>query len=195
MATVLPAAKKASGTRNRRALQSSRRGAHVGPPRCIHQLVRQMQANAATVASASIVAIAAAAASAAIAAQCRHRDLGGMAPLRSQGGGFVKASGGDPLEFLKVALNPPGLLGLPGWWRSCCFACARLLRALVAGWQLAVWSSGMILASGARGPGFNSRNSPLWPGPWASAYCKSVGLALDMRTNETFSTTGPAQLQ
>ena len=26
---------------------------------------------------------------------------------------------------------------------------------------LAVWSSGMILASGARGPGFNSQNSPL----------------------------------
>ena len=27
--------------------------------------------------------------------------------------------------------------------------------------HLAVWSSGMILASGARGPGFNSQNSPL----------------------------------
>ena len=27
-------------------------------------------------------------------------------------------------------------------------------------WRLAVWSSGMILASGARGPGFNSQNSP-----------------------------------
>ena len=27
--------------------------------------------------------------------------------------------------------------------------------------QLAVWSSGMILASGARGPGLNSQNSPL----------------------------------
>ena len=26
--------------------------------------------------------------------------------------------------------------------------------------QLAVWSSGMILASGARDPGFNSQNSP-----------------------------------
>ena len=26
--------------------------------------------------------------------------------------------------------------------------------------QLAVWSSGMILAQGVRGPGFNSQNSP-----------------------------------
>ena len=34
----------------------------------------------------------------------------------------------------------------------------KLLRSSV---QLAVWSSGMILAQGARGPGFNSQNSPL----------------------------------
>ena len=27
--------------------------------------------------------------------------------------------------------------------------------------QMAAWSSGMILASGARGPGFNSQSSPL----------------------------------
>ena len=32
-------------------------------------------------------------------------------------------------------------------------------------YQLAVWSSGMILAQGARGPGFNSQNSPTEP--WA----------------------------
>ena len=37
------------------------------------------------------------------------------------------------------------------------FACAFEMKAFVS---LAAWSSGMILASGARGPGFNSRSSP-----------------------------------
>ena len=32
-------------------------------------------------------------------------------------------------------------------------------------YAVAVWSSGMILAQGARGPGFNSQNSPLPPMP------------------------------
>ena len=36
-----------------------------------------------------------------------------------------------------------------------------IAQVLFASWcQLAAWSSGMILASGARGPGFNSRSSP-----------------------------------
>ena len=72
MATVLPAARKASGMRNRRALQITRCGAHVEPPCRIFQPLRQMQPNAATIACAYIVATVAAAASAAIAAQCRH---------------------------------------------------------------------------------------------------------------------------
>ena len=36
-------------------------------------------------------------------------------------------------------------------------------------WIVAVWSSGMILASGARGPRFNSRNSPLTHSAWCEA--------------------------
>ena len=39
--------------------------------------------------------------------------------------------------------------------------------------QLAVWSSGMILALGARGPGLNSQNSPVSNNQCAA---KQVGL-------------------
>ena len=35
--------------------------------------------------------------------------------------------------------------------------------------QLAVWSSGMILAQGARGPGLNSQNSPMRAGDGVTA--------------------------
>ena len=52
---------------------------------------------------------------------------------------------------------PPAPLGGPRQ-RSLPFA-GRYPRALR--FQLAAWSSGMILASGARGPGFNSRSSPM----------------------------------
>ena len=45
---------------------------------------------------------------------------------------------------------------------------------------MAVWSSGMILAQGARGPGFNSQNSPL-----SSAYRFCV----------TFSSYEPEKLE
>ena len=42
--------------------------------------------------------------------------------------------------------------------------------------SLAVWSSGMILASGARGPGFNSQNSPV---AYAAAVLSSIFLHVE----------------
>ena len=41
--------------------------------------------------------------------------------------------------------------------------------------QVAVWSSGMILASGARGPGFNSQNSPLVTPAQTTVACGASG--------------------
>ena len=50
----------------------------------------------------------------------------------------------------------------------------------IAGQQgMAVWSSGMILASGARGPGFNSQNSP-FPSSCKSPCADDLGLSTGM---------------
>ena len=43
---------------------------------------------------------------------------------------------------------------------SCCQESLRQAFCFMSNCQLAVWSSGMILAPGVRGPGFNSQNSP-----------------------------------
>ena len=43
---------------------------------------------------------------------------------------------------------------------SCCTLYPLRIVEAMSIFQLAAWSSGMILASGARGPGFNSRSSP-----------------------------------
>ena len=47
----------------------------------------------------------------------------------------------------------------PARWR-CAFLSRPLLSSLPSWGSLAAWSSGMILAQGVRGPGFNSRSSP-----------------------------------
>ena len=65
--------------------------------------------------------------------------------------------------------------------------------------QLAVWSSGMILAQGARGPGLNSQNSPL--SPWGPGHCvplKKLGQVMAMKGSPGASlsdTAGRLQLK
>ena len=49
-----------------------------------------------------------------------------------------------------LSVGPPEVLALAG-----CLKCKYAVHV-----SLAAWSSGMILAQGARGPGFNSRSSP-----------------------------------
>ena len=50
--------------------------------------------------------------------------------------------------------------------------------------QLAAWSSGMILASGARGPGLNSRSSPLCPLPQGRPHIRLLPARTRRQGNE-----------
>ncbi len=60
--------------------------------------------------------------------------------------------------YLVINLTSTSWICILFAWATANFWKKQLLRSSV---QLAVWSSGMILAQGARGPGFNSQNSPL----------------------------------
>ena len=112
-----------------------------------------------------------------------HTRCGGercyqLPPVQQTGGCQTTASGASATKAnVEDPTNGPSGIHGPScvaeWWyqpRLCTSACllmvsgrrldksnSCMLRPLH---QLAVWSSGMILASGARGPGFNSRSSP-----------------------------------
>jgi hypothetical protein len=84
-----------------------------------------------------------------------------------EGGVWGGASSATSLDFLRTLGRPRGwgdlCLGhecLSSATRSPLCACRHALFDAPNMTQKAVWSSGMILASGARGPGFNSQNSP-----------------------------------
>ena len=71
-----------------------------------------------------------------------------------------------PLDLLRTLGKSVGGVilsvhdALPSAARFPFWACRHGLSGAPNMSQKAVWSSGMILASGARGPGFNSQNSP-----------------------------------
>ena len=69
-----------------------------------------------------------------------------------------------------------------GFFESTCFPRGSLSGAAS---RMAAWSSGMILASGARGPGFNSRSSPWLP---SRCRCCQMGCALWLNTRGGYLT-------
>ena len=58
----------------------------------------------------------------------------------------------------------------------------RNLSDICANYQMAAWSSGMILASGARGPGFNSQSSPLLLVAFSHPCAQTCAWPLDSRS-------------
>jgi len=76
-------------------------------------------------------------------------------------------------------LEPPPCLSTG--IRNCKLDAPRLPHPSLKKWSrmlMAAWSSGTILASGARGPGFNSRSSPDRSLNWTKPNCASPGTAL-----------------
>ena len=97
-----------------------------------------------------------------------------LAPRRggpaAQAGGPPDGQGGAAAERVgrRQSARSPASAGRKGGAENCCQRGRRGARGAAVGSRvcfrrhaLAAWSSGMILAPGARGPGLNSRSSPL----------------------------------